>query len=105
MIRLYVVWPENCGDWSYALLNDDGFGMASHYCSNYGFANSDLIEGRPERLEKWKEYLKDGYTLEYVYRGSQKHAELLEKNKVFANDEAMEKYAREVLKETPEINK
>lgn len=37
------------------LVAETGEHLASHFCSNYGFAPSDLYYGRPERIEQFKE--------------------------------------------------
>lgn len=71
--------------------------MASHICSHILWAKLDLIEQRPERKEKWKEYLSDGYSLE-IATEIQKE-KLFEENKKFSDVELMKKYSSEVLKE------
>ena len=35
------------------LVAETGEHLASHLCSHYGFAKSDLYEGRPERIEEF----------------------------------------------------
>lgn len=37
------------------LVAETGEHLASHYCSHYLFAESDLYSGRPERIEEWRE--------------------------------------------------
>ena len=97
MKTLFIVWPENQWDWSYYLINEDWFCMASHFCSHVWFAKSDLIEWRPERKEKWKEYLSDGYSLEIANQDQKE--KIIKENKKFADLEVMKKYSSEVLKE------
>lgn len=93
MKKLYIVWPSDWWDWSYYLCNEDWFVMTSHYCSHIWWAESDLIEWRPERKEKWKEYLKDWYEL---ITATESDAKMLwEKNKKFSDKDLMEKYAQE----------
>lgn len=92
MKKLYIIWPSNGWDGSYYLINSDWYCMANHYCSNYWYAKWDLIEQRPERLEAWKDYLSDWYTLE-IADESMKNI-LLEKNKVFGDTEYMNQYSK-----------
>ena len=92
MKKLYIVWPSDWLDGSYSLCNEDGFVMASHYCSHIWFAEGDLIENRSERKEQRKEYLKDGYEL---ITATEADAKMLGKeNEKFADKELMEKYAQ-----------
>lgn len=54
MRKMYIVGPKNNGDGVYYLILDNGEALASHYCSNIGFAFGDLEANRPERQEEWK---------------------------------------------------
>jgi hypothetical protein len=52
-MRLFIV-PDR-GDTVYNLVAETGEGLASHFCSNAGFAKGDLEGRRPERQKKWRE--------------------------------------------------
>ena len=97
MKKLFIVWPENQWEWRYYLINEDWYCMASHICSYIWWAKLDLIEKRPERKEKWKQYLSDGYSLEIADKDQKE--KLFEENKKFADIEVMKKYSSEILKE------
>ena len=89
---LYVFWPLEWWDGIYYLLTSEGYLLASHMCSNVWYAKSDLLLWRPERLEKWKEFLKDWFDLEIA--DEEKKKELQKLNNEF-NEELMKKYAEE----------
>lgn len=93
MKKLYIFWPDDWRDGSYYLVNDEWFCMASHYCSNYWYAKWDLIENRPERLEKWKDYLANWYSIEIADESTEEI--LWDLNKKFADAEYRNKYAKE----------
>ena len=55
--KVLVIYPSSKihHDSSFYLLDPDtGEVLASHLCSGSIWAKSDLHDGRPERLEKWK---------------------------------------------------
>ena len=96
MKTLYIYWPKGGWDGVYVLLTKDWYVMCSHLCSHVGFASSDLLNGRPERKEKWKEYLKGWYEL--IVADEDKKIELTQLNKDnFAKDGSIDKYKKEVL--------
>lgn len=57
--RLLVIYPGKKDDvWNnvYTLLDaETGEALASHFCTNYGYAMGDLYSQRPERIKIWKE--------------------------------------------------
>ena len=52
-MKAYILGPENNGDGVYYLVTEQGECLASHLCTHIGFAKSDLILGRPKRIEEW----------------------------------------------------
>ena len=54
-VKLYIIGPETGGEGVYYLVTEKGEGLASHLCSNRGFAKSDLEGRRPERQKNWKD--------------------------------------------------
>lgn len=53
---LLVIAPSTGKDCVFTLLvAATGEGLASHHCSNEGFAREDLCFGRPERMKAWRE--------------------------------------------------
>ena len=56
-MKLYIVGPgdNEDGNGLYGLVSEEGEGLASHLCSNRGFARGDLEGRRPERQKEWKE--------------------------------------------------
>lgn len=99
MRKLYIVSPF-IGDIEkgvYQLVTSDGLGLASHECSHSMNAPDALILKRPDRLEMWAEYLKDGYDVEFATM--EKHQELFSMNQRQFNDpKNRELYMREVMK-------
>lgn len=73
------------GEGCYALLADDGEFMASHFCSHAGYAQSDLHDGRPERIDKWKERFGE-YQVLWLGDDDTKLETLLELNKKWADE-------------------
>lgn len=69
-------------DGIYYLVTEDGECLASHWCSNSGFAIRDLYSNRPERV---KEFTEKFGTFEVSYLGSDSMTsdELLKRNAVF----------------------
>ena len=65
MKTLYIT-PTQGYDVAYYLLDiESGEVLASHFCSHEGFAKSDLLEGRPERQEKFKEKYQDDVEVKF----------------------------------------
>ena len=98
MKKLYIYWPDDWWEWVYHLLTEDWYSLASHFCSNSFFAERDLIEERPERKEKWKEYLKDWYEL--IFADEEIKAKLRALNEKFSSEEESNDYKKSVLKLT-----
>lgn len=58
-MKAYIVSASENGmkniDGVYYLITEEGECLASHWCSNMGFAKSDLYSGRPERVKEYTE--------------------------------------------------
>jgi len=58
-MKLYIIGTGKDGlgdgDGIYHLLTEEGEALASHLCTNSGFAKSDLLLRRSERIKKYKE--------------------------------------------------
>ena len=80
--KLYIIGPENNGDGVYTLVTEKGEGIASHYCSNIGFAKGDLEANRPERQKEWKKEFGD-YKVLHLGEDKMTREKLLELNKKF----------------------
>ena len=53
-MKLFIDGPENGGEGVYYLISEEGEALASHLCSHAGYAQGDLHDGRPERIEEYK---------------------------------------------------
>ena len=62
------------------LVADTGEHLASHLCSHYGFAKSDLYEGRPERIEEFTKRFGE-IDVKYIDETDISEEQLLERNK------------------------
>lgn len=81
-MKFYIDGPKNKGDGVYYLVTEDGEVLASHYCSNIGFAYGDLEGHRPERQKEWKERFKQ-YEVLAIGDDIMTSEELHRRNKVF----------------------
>lgn len=81
-MKLYIVGVEGGGDGIYNILTEQGEHLASHYCSNAGFARGDLESGRPERQKEWKEKFGD-YEVLWIGDDEMTEKELIKRNKEF----------------------
>lgn len=62
------------------LVAETGEHLASHLCSHYGFAKSDLYEGRPERIEEFTKRFGE-IEVKYIDETDISPEQLLERNK------------------------
>ncbi len=92
MKNLYIIWPKGWGDGHYYLMTNDWYCLASHLCSNVRFAYLDLIEGRPERKEEWKKYLKDWYKISVIDWEEEK--DLIKLHQNFKTEEKREEWLK-----------
>lgn len=81
-MKLYISGVENGGDGVYNILTEQGEHLASHYCSNAGYAKGDLESNRPERQKAWKERFGD-YQVLWLGDDEMTKEELLKRNKEF----------------------
>lgn len=58
-MKAYIISSSEDGmkniDGIYYLITEEGECLASHWCSNKGFAMGDLYSNRPERVKEWAE--------------------------------------------------
>lgn len=80
--KFYIIGKS---EGAYHLVTEDGEHLASHYCSNAGFALGDLVGNRPERKAEWKERFGD-YKVLYVGNDEMTEEELRKRNKEFYKD-------------------
>jgi hypothetical protein len=81
-MKLFIV-PDK-GDTIYYLLTEEGECLASHMCSNAGFAKGDLEAGRPERQKEWKERFGE-YTVQFLSEQKDiSEEELIKRNQNFS---------------------
>lgn len=62
------------------LVAETGEHLASHLCSHYGYAKSDLYEGRPERIKEFTERFGE-IEVKYIDETDISEDELLSRNK------------------------
>lgn len=62
------------------LVAETGEHLASHLCSHYGFAKSDLYENRPERIEEFTKRFGE-FEVKYIDETDISMEQLLERNK------------------------
>lgn len=87
-MKAYVVSRAKNGidsiNGAYYLITEKGEFLASHWCSNKGFAISDLYLGRPERIKEYTDRFEDfqvmylgddDMTMEKILELNKKHAE------------------------------
>lgn len=73
----------------YLLDSDTGECLASHFCSGYWYAKSDLYFGRPERIKSFREkYEEQELEVEFIDKTSVDQEELYRKNKEFIYPDA-----------------
>jgi len=51
--KLYIT-PKEGKNCVFTIVHESGEALARHFCSNLGYARSDLESGRPERQKEWK---------------------------------------------------
>lgn len=82
-VKLYITGPGETGmgtgEGPYVLVSETGEALCSHYCSSKGFAKGDLIEGRPERIEKFTEKFGE-YEVLFLGEDDMVHEELYKRN-------------------------
>lgn len=81
---LYIDGPPNGGEGVYCLVAETGEHLASHFCSNVGYARGDLETNRPERQADWRARFGD-YTVQVADRAM--HDELVKRAWQLAHDE------------------
>lgn len=58
-MKAYIISNSKSGmeniDGIYYLITEEGECLASHWCSNIGYAMGDLYSNRPESVKKWTE--------------------------------------------------
>lgn len=62
------------------LVAETGEHIASHFCSNAGFAYGDLYARRPERIDEWKKRFGD-FEVKYIDETDITPEELIARNK------------------------
>lgn len=83
-MKLYIISNSKDGkeniDGVYTLIDQNGKGLYSHWCSSKGFAKADLIEKRPERIKECKEKYGE-YEVLYLGEDEMTIEKLLELNR------------------------
>ena len=64
------------------LVAETGEGLASHFCSHYGFAKGDLYSGRPERIKEYQERFGE-VDVKFIDETDLTEDELIERNKIW----------------------
>jgi hypothetical protein len=67
------------------LVAETGECLASHICSDSGFAYDDLYGGRPERVEEWGKRF-GGIEVKFINQTGISEDELLERNQKFYSE-------------------
>lgn len=85
-MKAYIVSDTEKGtdsiDGIYYLITEKGEVLASHWCSNIGFAWGDLYYNRPERISKFAEKF-GTFEVDYLGNDNMTQSELLKRNKNF----------------------
>lgn len=92
-MKTLVIYPESnvYRDSPFYILDPEtGECLASHYCSGAGYAKSDLHDGRPERLKKWKEKYGQDTEAKFIDQSDYKWDEVYEKNQKLREKEEAE---------------
>lgn len=66
------------------LVADTGECLASHLCSNYGFAKGDLYFNRPERIKEYKTRFGE-VEIKFIDETGIKESDLIDRNKKWYN--------------------
>lgn len=82
MTTLYIDGPEDGGEGVYFLVADTGECLASHFCSNYGFARGDLEAHRSERQRAWREQFGE-YVVKFIGEDELTRDELIQRNEAW----------------------
>lgn len=88
MKKILVIYPSSSNNDStifYIFDPDTGEALASHLCSDAGFAKSDLHDGRPERLAKWEKRYGKKTEAKFVEETDYKWEEIYKKNQELKN--------------------
>lgn len=67
------------------LVAETGEHLASHLCSHYGFAKSDLYNGRPERIEEFTKRFGE-IEVKYIDETDISEDQLIERNQKWFED-------------------
>ena len=82
-MKAYIISDSKNGmdniDGAYYLITEEGEGLASHWCSNKGFAMGDLYNNRPKRVKEWTERF-GKLTVDYLGYDDMTMEKLLELN-------------------------
>lgn len=93
-MKAYIVSNTEKGtdniDGIYYLITEKGEALASHWCSNIGFARGDLYYNRPERISEFTEKF-GTFEVDYLGNDNMTMTELLERNKNFCVTHPTEK--------------
>ena len=78
------------------LVAETGEHLASHYCSNYLFAKSDLYSGRPERIEEWTKRFGE-IEVKFIDETDITNEELIERNRKWYEEQLKIKINRKQI--------
>tara|TARA_R110000850_G_scaffold34024_2_gene92266 strand:- start:6090 stop:6350 length:261 start_codon:yes stop_codon:yes gene_type:complete len=80
-MKTLIIYPNEGYNTGFTILDPEtGEGLASHFCSHQGFAKYDLHDGRPERLEEWKETFGDDTEAKFIGETDYNWEEIYKKN-------------------------
>lgn len=85
-MKLYITGRPDGGEGVYHILTEHGEHLASHFCSNVGFARGDLEANRPERQKEWRERFGE-YEVVVLGEDDMTQEEMLKRNYAWAEAE------------------